>query len=206
MENIDEPSHNKWYLMVCELHNPSIHGKTDDSYEFIENHYLVYDVFDAKTNISYFSTCFDEFPTSDDDFSDEDDEIDKPVYMKHIVGLLKDKYSTIQQHTHLRNSYKHPTIRNYTHIIAKPDYIKPEIGQYIMLPTQESVAILKTIWIRLIQRKWRKICDQRKHILRCRLSTNSLKIRETTGKWPPEYRNVPCLTGMLSDLNNKTNQ
>jgi hypothetical protein len=190
-----EPQNNEWHLMVCELHNPHIHGKTEDSYINIENHYLVYDVFNAKTNISYLSTCFDEAITSDYDSSDDDDEIDKPVYMKNIIKLLRENYAN------LHTSYKHPTIRNYKHIISKQDYIKPEIGVYMLLPTQEAVAILKTFWIRIIQRKWKKVCKEQQSILKNRRNINSLHIRETTGKWPSEYRNLPGLRGMLCELN-----
>jgi hypothetical protein len=190
-----EPQNNEWYLMVCELHNPHIHGKTEDSCINIENHYLVYDVFNAKTNISYLSTCVNEAITSDDDSSDDDDETDKPVYMKNIIKLLRENYAN------LHTSYKHPTIRNYKHIIAKPDYIKPEIGVYMLLPTQEAVAILKTFWLRIIQRKWKKVCKEQQAILINRRNINSLHIRETTGKWPSEYRNLPGLRGMLCELN-----
>ena len=41
------------YLMLCELHYPGRHGKTEDSDPNIETHYLVYDRFDTKTGISY---------------------------------------------------------------------------------------------------------------------------------------------------------
>jgi hypothetical protein len=193
---MSELQNNKWHLMVCELHNPRIHGKTKDSNKFIETHYLVYDVFDAKTNISYLSTCFDETLASDDDdeSSDEDEEIDKPVYMKNIIKLLKENY------TNLPSSYKHPTIRNYRNIISKPEYIKPEIGIYIILPTQEAIAILKTVWIRIIQRKWKQIFKERKRILQNRKCPESLHVREITGKWSAEYQTMPSLRGMLSNL------
>ena len=192
---MSEPKHNEWHLMVCELHNPSIHGKTEDSYEFIENHYLVYDVFDAKTNISYLSTCFDETTESSDDEDEEDNEDeDGPVYIKHIIKLLKENYSA------LHHSHKHPNIRNYRDIIAKPNYIKPEIGVYVLLPTQEAVAILKTIWLRIIQRKWKKIFKEKQAIRQNRLNPTSLHTREITGNWPLEYMTLPGLKGMLNDL------
>ncbi len=70
-----------------------------------------------------------------------------------------------------------------------------------MLPTQESVAILKTFWLRIIQRKWRKVFNEKQTILRNRRNIHSLHVRETTGKWPSEYRNLPGLRGMLCELN-----
>jgi hypothetical protein len=44
--------------------------------------------------------------------------------------------------------------------------LRYEIAQVIDLPTGESVSILKTHYIRLIQRKWKKIVEMRKLRLR----------------------------------------
>ena len=38
-----ESNNKKNYLMLCELHYPGRHGKTEDSDPNIETHYLVYD-------------------------------------------------------------------------------------------------------------------------------------------------------------------
>ena len=32
---------NKYKLILCELHHPFIHGKTDDSDPYIETHFIV---------------------------------------------------------------------------------------------------------------------------------------------------------------------
>ena len=47
----------------------------------------------------------------------------------------------------------------------------------------ELVATIKTFWLRLIQRKWKRIYKQRKHIIRERMRFGSLRQREMTGKW-----------------------
>ena len=56
---------NKWHLMLCELHFPTIHGKTDDSQPDIETHYLVYDIYDPTTGISL------NYTESDEEFDDD---------------------------------------------------------------------------------------------------------------------------------------
>ena len=166
----------KHYLMLCELHYPAIHGKNNDSDPFIERHYLVYDRFDPITGISY--SCLSDYEVNDS------------------ITFLQKHYSNpgnFDQHYF----GKHPTIRNYHNIISSPNYIKPEIGEYIILPTQESVAILKTFWIRIIQRKWKQIFKKRQFIIRNRCCPSNLYVREITGNWSC---NLPGLRGMLKTL------
>jgi hypothetical protein len=80
------------------------------------------------------------------------------------------------------------------------DDITIEISKCIYLDTQECVAIIKTIWLKLIQRKWKNICAVRKNINSMRILPASIFYRETTGKWPLNCRCIPSLHGMLSDL------
>ena len=70
-----------------------------------------------------------------------------------------------------------------------------------MLESQHSVAIIKTIWIKLIQRKWKKVYAERKTVIRLRMSYSSLKTREITGRWPQNCYYLPTLYGLLSNLN-----
>jgi len=94
----------------------------------------------------------------------------------------------------------HRVYRNYKHIISREDYIKPEIAECILLETQECVAILKTIWIKLIQRTWKNILKKRKSIIMKRSHPVSLHYRQVNGTWPKECANYPTLKGMLSRM------
>ena len=81
----------------------------------------------------------------------------------------------------------HPIIRNYEDIVTSPKHYRIELIQ----PTntsigsnewdQYSTAVLKTHWIRLIQRKWREFMRTR-HIKMKNLS--NLKYREIHGRYP----------------------
>jgi hypothetical protein len=139
-----------YQLILCELHCPEIHGKTDDSNANIENHYMVYDTFDPITKLAHSNSateyCDYEY-TSIVDCEQLDDNL---VYLDDEIAFLKMIYSNI----FIMN---HPTIRNYNNIVSRPDYIRAEIGDTILLPTGENVAILKTFWLRIIQRKWKRI-------------------------------------------------
>jgi hypothetical protein len=121
-------SHSKYSLLLCELHHPQLHGKTNDSEPNIEYHYLVNEVFNVVD-------MFDGFT------------------LNHCIKHLKNHYKLLK----LNVMDIHPGIRNYNSIISNINYIKPEIAEYIILPTQEAIAILKTFWLRIIQKKWKKV-------------------------------------------------
>jgi len=56
---------------------------------------------------------------------------------------------------------KHPTIRNYNKIIKSNRYYNLEIVKPEELEGGECVAILKTFWLRLFQRKCRKYLNNK---------------------------------------------
>ena len=91
----------------------------------------------------------------------------------------------------------HTIIRNYTNICLK---IKPEIAECIYLKTGECICILKTFWLRLIQRTWRKIYKQRQYMFQIRHTLKSLRYREIHGNWPASCNIMPTIHGMLSYL------
>ena len=95
------------------------------------------------------------------------------------------------------HNYKHPIIRNYIHIHNK---MVPEITECIYLPTGECICIKKTLWIRLIQRTWKKIYKHRQEILTHRQQPRNLFYRGITGSWSPECKYSHSIRGMLSAL------
>jgi hypothetical protein len=186
---------NKNYLMLCTIHHPYIHGKDELSDPNIETHYLVYDRFEPWSGISYLSLD-EEYDTNEEYDSDDENpnHIDK---LSNALRFLREQHSmSILQQA----AAYHPTIRNFRNIISKSDYIKPEIGQYIILPTQEAIAILKTFWLRIIQRKWKKIFTERQRVNSLRNQPFYLHYRQANGKWPESCNYLPGLDGMLQDL------
>jgi hypothetical protein len=59
-------------------------------------------------------------------------------------------------------------------------------------------VILKTYWLRLIQRHWRNVFKKREKIYNLRKSLTALRKMELTGQYLPGLRQVPDLRGMLS--------
>ena len=91
----------------------------------------------------------------------------------------------------------HKFIRNYKNIITQPNYIKPEIGEIINLPTGHAVCIIKTMWLRVIQRAWKRLFKERNQVIQMRCRFQSLKHREITGVWPENCRYWPSFQGLL---------
>jgi len=91
----------------------------------------------------------------------------------------------------------HSIFRNYRQIITQDNYVKPEIVECIYLETGHCVAIIKTLWIKLIQRTWKNILRKKEFITRKRRQVNSIIHRELTGKWPIDCLTLPTLKGML---------
>ena len=119
----------------------------------------------------------------------------------HTLNFIKHPYM-VALWRRSKYALTHTIFRNYNNIISRHNYIKPEIAECIYLDTHECVAILKTFWIRLIQRTWRNILEKRKQIIRKRSYPNELYMREITGTWTNDCLVYPGLKGMLYPIKN----
>ena len=163
---------------------------------------------DERDNESYES--WDEI----DDETDDETEIDDIVFEPEEISLTKyniilcEKYNIL---THgLANEIKYHYL---THIrLRKLDLnyinditliyprLRLEIGECLYLPSHHCISILKTFWLKIIQRTWKNIYKDRKQVILRRLNPNALKYREINGRWPDNCINYPNLRGMLSNL------
>jgi hypothetical protein len=121
-------------------------------------------------------------------------------YKKLDIGIISDICNHINSEYQCLGNQSHNIFRNYREIITNQNYVRPEITECIYLCTGHCVAIKKTFWIKLIQRKWKNILIKRENIIKKRCHPNSLSHREFTGKWPEDCCNYPILRGMLSDI------
>jgi hypothetical protein len=118
----------------------------------------------------------------------------KTLDMPLINDIL---YDVNTEYLYLENYY-HKIFNNYEYIVRQSNYIKPEIAECIYLETNELVAIIKTFWIKIIQRKWKKIYKERQLIIQKRCNYASIMYREIYGKWPNDCLYYPSIKGMLS--------
>ena len=169
-------------FILCELYYSPLHGTPS-----LEGHYLVIGKFDPFTeNIL---EDYAEYETDDESDSDTDDNNEMPNIM-NISNLYRENYIRMLN-TSLCINRAHTIVRNYTSIISSPNYFCPQIAQCIVLPTQETIAIIKTIWIKIIQRTWKKIFLQRKKMIYQLIHSSNYYIKQNTTK------NLPSIRGML---------
>jgi hypothetical protein len=151
-------------LAICEIFNPSIHGINDNSSYGINGHFLVHNTISLDDWYSY-------------SFHD-------------IITVLRDAYDLYIRAWGNRLP-QHPIVLNYEAIIQGCKYIKLDIVVIDELEGRECVAYIKTHWLRLVQRRWKKIYKQRQEIIRFRMKPSSLIKREQTGKWPKQSKIMP---------------
>lgn len=75
---------------------------------------------------------------------------------------------------------------------------KVDIMQLHILNDGTYSVIIKTFWLKLIQRKWKKIYQIRRRVLENRLEFSSLYHREIHGDWPVHMRTMPGLHGLMA--------
>jgi len=188
---------NKLNLVLCEIYNKYIHGDI----EVNDVHYLTLYKFMFDLNYTDNEDNDDEHDEDNDDEHDEHDENNDDYTnlfeLKNLAKKYRKKYQSIKHRSDYSFISQHSVIRNYKKILESPDYFKPEIGECIYLDNGTCVCILKTFWIRIIQRAWKKVFLKRKNMLIKRMSYYSIVHREIHGNWPKNCQIMPGLKGLL---------
>lgn len=147
-------------LGVCELFHPKIHGMDQNSSSNIIGQHLV-----------RYSIELDEF--MDDDLFDD---------LTDDIAVIRRSYNRASKK--MKDDHPH-LIRNYKKIISHSQYPNIDIMDIVRLePGQEDVAILKTCWLRIFQRKWKSYYKQQQALLDFRKQSSSIRHREIHGNWP----------------------
>jgi hypothetical protein len=118
-------------------------------------------------------------------------------YHGYVDGEINNHYLSLIRF----KNYDYNYINSFR--ITDPSRYRLEIAKCLYLPSCHCISILKTHWLKLIQRTWKKIYKDRKQTLLLRSHPNSLKYREINGRWPNNCANYPTLTGMLSGLSRR---
>lgn len=161
----------KYQIAYCELYNPFLCGFTADSSRDIHYHYMVI----------------------------------HSISSRKLTHMLNKPYSVLDKYANMRYSYLSPVvsayanvnIKNYISIATNLSQYYPQIVQKVRLPGKEDVAIIKTMWLRLVQRTWKRVFRERQRILKKRASGKELLVRERSGKWSVSASTLPGLQGML---------
>ena len=114
--------------------------------------------------------------------------------------MFQKKYKLIvQQSLQININLEHKIIRNYINIVTKDSYITPQIGERIYLSGDECVAIIKTTWLKIVQRCWKRVYKERLQLLsNIRKNPQYLLRREYDSKWNIR---IPTIHGMFWNFN-----
>jgi hypothetical protein len=75
-----------------------------------------------------------------------------------------------------------------------------EIAECTYLSSDHCVSIIKTFWLKIIQRTWKRIFKERKLFILKRMNLNALKHKEIYGKYKDQSLYYPSIKGMLCNL------
>lgn len=142
-------------IVFSEIYNPSIHGSNTNCLNSMDTLYMVSAEF-----------SLDEF------YND---------VANNFCEIIKDNYYYLYNNKpYIR---RHPNIRNYENIISNSNYYTLDIAKSIMLFSGEVVCYLKTFWLKLFQRKYKKYYIQKMNLIKKRKNIRNLLNKELTGKW-----------------------
>lgn len=99
--------------------------------------------------------------------------------------------------------YGFERVRRYLaqYSIVRVENAKIHIMKLCILPDQTYSVVLKTHWLRLVQRHWRKVYAERKRVIKGRRNLMNLRYREINGKYSYGFNNLPSLRGMMRKYN-----
>ena len=172
------------HIILTELYYGHIHGNPQ-----LDGQYLVVCKFHPFTYV-----LMSEEGMENEEYDDDEDEDGTSTNMDSISRFYRENYRGLMSNSSLP---PHSTIRNYKKIVLSNEYLSPQIAQCIILPTQETIAIIKTIWIKIIQRTWKKVYNNRKKILNHNILTNKFYLKGNN------MRELPGIRGMLRPLYGK---
>jgi hypothetical protein len=163
---------NKNVLLIPEIYNKYFHGRTFDSDPNIDGQFLVLQTFYINSD----SNMYDFFK-----------------YVNNLSNFYKKYY----EKNFCSLDLPHTLLRNYNNIIKQPSYLNIQIGKINYLKGSECVCVIKTFWLKIVQRSWKKIFKIRNNILKTRCRPDSIIYRQFTGKWPEKCAYMPSIRGML---------
>jgi hypothetical protein len=186
---------------------------TGDSYSYSsddESSVIIDSTNDNENNYSYID---DEIEYRlERIFREESDYIDTDKEDgKYYIGIYKYNYyrkililaNSVSAKSFLKFSYMDILRYLYFYSIVRPPVPKISIYSLSVLPDGSYSVILKTHWLRIIQRNWKRVFKERAQILLKRRSIQALYNLQISGRYPDGLNLMPSIHGMLWNLNKK---
>jgi hypothetical protein len=95
--------------------------------------------------------------------------------------------------------YRYNDVLHYllSYSIVRSNRVSIDIMQLNISSDGIYKVILKTFWLRIVQRTWKRIFKERQEMWRKRMSIGSLRHREIRGKYPVGLNVLPTIHGMV---------
>ena len=106
--------------------------------------------------------------------------------------------TSVSANSFFRHSYDN--INNYLYyygLVRIPQH-EVQIMQVDRLADETCAVTIKTHWLRLVQRHWKKTYCKRRNMVRHRMSPQMQRYSQIHGKYPDCISRLPSLKGMLS--------
>tara|TARA_B110000285_G_scaffold231636_1_gene300807 strand:- start:846 stop:1370 length:525 start_codon:yes stop_codon:yes gene_type:complete len=167
-------------LGITELYWDKVHGPLRENEQFIHGHYLLHETISK----SRMKTDFYRKQNADNIIN-----LYTNQHSKNI-DLIGNKWPIVSTHPNQH-------ISNFETIATDPNYFQFHIIQKNVLNTGHTVAIIKTHYIRLVQRAWKKLFSIRRQIYQERNKIQNRVYKDETGEWPETCRRMPTPVGIL---------
>jgi hypothetical protein len=110
------------------------------------------------------------------------------------------RYTHIELHHYLVGFHLSPNPEQAIHVLL----LTGEPGESVSLGQvyfYNLPIIVKTYWVRLVQRTWARVYREKMRVIEIRKSIQARRVFEETGKYPAGARSIPGIRGMLSPGN-----
>lgn len=115
-----------------------------------------------------------------------------PQYRRWLLS------TSVSANSFFRHSYDN--INNYLYyygLVRIPQH-EVQIMQVDRLADETCTVTIKTHWLRLVQRHWKKTYCKRRNMVRNRMSPQMQRYSQIHGKYPDCISRLPSMRGMLS--------
>ena len=124
---------------------------------------------------------------------------------KYYIGMYQydDIYNTLLLSTSISPSvyfrYSYKECSRYLYYYGICQNARPSVDIMQLQITEDGVftVIIKTFWLKIIQRKWKKVFRVRQQIINKRQNPGALLHREIIGKWQQDISYLPGISGLM---------
>lgn len=173
----------KYNLVRCEVYSPKRHAMDGDTLNGLCNTLVCMDTIEPNDMITF----IDEYLWKDAIYFIMNQlQMSKVREIMNISGVLRiSKNNWYDIYDRMKNEISDPYFHSLQ-IVDRYQYCDKDGFHW-------SLCVLKTFWIKIIQRSWKKIYKKRCEIMKQRMMLHHLRYRELHGRWPQKLHYLPSV-------------